>query len=76
MVLSLAALLAACEPTEEATVREQFAAEESAAQYKDEIISEYRVELLSCAEHRAQSLYYGGQEYFAVTFTDLEDCAY
>ena len=76
IALALAALLGACAPTEEEKIRNQFEAEERAAAYEDEIISAYRSELLYCAERRAQSLYYGDEEYFAVTLADLEDCAY
>ena len=76
IALALATLLAACEPTEEEQIRNQFEAEERGRAHEYEIISDYRFELLSCAEDRAQSLYYGDEEYVAVTLADLEDCAY
>jgi hypothetical protein len=68
--MAIAAVFAACAPAndEDETLRRVLD--------EGEIISDYRIDLLRCAEDRAQYLYYGEDEYFAVTLDDLEDCAY
>ncbi len=67
-------LVAGCSPTEEERLLREIEQEDKARAFESELYSEWRDEMLSCAEDHARTLYYGGDEYYAVTLGDLENC--